>query len=222
MGFDRERMYQGAFLPHCEAGGRPQMITIRLHDSLPTDVLRRLQAEADEQRRRQLTEQYLDRGLGSCALRHPKAGKIIKEALEFYDGDAYTLGDWVVMPNHIHFVYTQPNRPVGKICKDFKSYTGLMINRLVGRSGKLWQRDYHDRYARDAGHLSNMRFYTLLNPVKAKLADDPFDWEFSSVHEYEPAFKDDIRRWYRHWRKRFWEAPVFNNRDRRTDAPTPR
>ncbi len=209
MGFDRDRMYKGAFLPHCEAGGRPQMITIRLHDSLPEKILAKLKQEADDERRRVLAQRYLDDGLGSCVLRRPKAAKIVEEALEFYDGDAYSLGDWVVMPNHIHFVYTRPERPVGKICKDFKSYTGLMINRLIGKSGQMWQRDYFDRYARDAGHLSNMRFYTLLNPVKAGLVDDPFDWEFSSIHDYPPEFKDDIRRWYRHWRKRFWEVPVF-------------
>lgn len=145
-------------------------------------------------------------------LRRPKAAQIVREALEFYNGDAYSLGDWVVMPNHIHVVYTRPTRPVGKICKDFKSYTGLVINRWIGESGPLWQRDFHDRYARDPGHLSNMGFYVLLNPVKAGLVEDPFDWEFSSIHDYEEGYKEDLRRWYRQWRERFWTAPVFVER----------
>ena len=208
MTFDRDRMYQGAFLPHYEAAGRPQMVTIRLHDSLPREVIHQLKKEADDERRRQLTQRYLDRGLGSCVLRRPKAAHIVREALEFYDGDAYSLGDWVVMPNHIHFVYRRPKRPVGRICKDFKSYTGLMINRLLGEGGPLWQRDFHDRYARDPGHFSNMGFYVLLNPVKAGLVDDPFEWEFSSIHAYDEGDKADLRRWYRQWRGRFWTAPA--------------
>lgn len=206
MNFNRDLIYQGRYLPHCEAGGRPQLITLRLHDSIPRENLRQLFKEADDEHRRCLTERFLDRGLGECLLQRPQAAKVIQEALQFYDGQAYSLQDWVVMPNHIHFLYTNPTQPVGQICKNFKSFTGLTINRLFGRTGALWQRDYHDRYARDPGHLSNMGFYVLLNPVKAGLVNDPFDWEFSSIHSYREEFKKDLRRWYRQWRDQFWFA----------------
>ncbi len=203
-----DRLYQGGYLPHCEGGGRPQLITTRLADSLPKSAYRRILAKAeDEAERRALAQRYLDGGRGACVLRHAEAASIIREALQFYDGDRYTLVDWVVMPNHIHFVYDNPTVPVGKICEDLKGYTASAINKVLGRSGKLWQRDYFDRYARDEGHLSNMCFYTVLNPVHAGLVDDPLDWPYSSVHDYPPKFKDDLRRWYRAWRRRFWNAP---------------
>ena len=206
---DPDRMYQGAFVPHCEGGGRPQMITTRLDDSIPREVYDRLIEEADDEiERRALAQRYLDRGRGECVLRLPEVAQVVREALHFYDDKRYSLIDWVVMPNHIHLVYEKPKMPVGKISGDFKSYTATMINRRLGRSGALWQRDFFDRYARDAGHLSNMSFYVLLNPVKAGLVDDPFDWPYSSIHEYREEFKEDLRRWYRQWKDRFWHASL--------------
>lgn len=208
MHFDPDRMYRGSFLPHCEGRGRPQMITIRLGDSLPRAVYKQLKTQAaSEAERHSLVHRYLDQGRGSCLLRRRDVAKIVQDTLAFYDGNYYSLGDWVIMPNHIHFVYREPRQPIGKILQDLKSYTAVTINRLLDRGGEpFWQRDYFDRNARNDRQLSNMGFYTLLNPVQAGLVSDPFDWEFSSIHGYPPKFKEDLRRWYRQWRHQFWNS----------------
>ena len=57
----------------------------------------------------------------------------------------------------------------------------MEINRLVGREGPLWTRDYHDRLIRDEDHFWNARSYIRQNPVKAKLCAKPEDWQFSSA-----------------------------------------
>ena len=202
-----DRMYRGAFLPHCEGAGRPQMITTRLGDSLPKRVYRKIIAEAeDEKECRALAQRYLDEGRGKCHLKDREAAEVIAEGVRFYDAKRYDLVDWVVMPNHIHLVYQNPTDEVGDIARDLKSYTSSAINDRLERSGKLWQRDYFDRYARSPQHFSNMIFYTLLNPVRAGLVDDPFDWPFSSIHGYCAEFREDLRRWYRAWKERFWRA----------------
>ena len=204
---DRNRLYRGHYLPHCEAGGRPQIITFRLADSLPRSVyaeIRRNISSQDE--RRALAQRYLDGGRGRCYLRRSDVAEVVVGALKFYAPDRYQLVDWIIMPNHVHVVYEQPRASVGKIVEDWKGYTGSKINKILGREGAFWKIDYFDRYARDERHFSNMRFYTILNPVQAGLVSDPFDWPFSSVHDYHPDFKNDLRRWYRAWKRRYWNS----------------
>ncbi len=200
-------MYQGAFLPHTEANGRPMMITFHLGDAIPQEAYNRLAAEASTPEQAQaLAEKYLDKGRGKCWLERDDIGILVADAVRFYHKKSYHLIDWVIMPNHVHLVYDQPKLPMGKIVRRLKSYTARQANKILGRTGEsFWQRDFFDRYARDPLHLYNMSCYTALNPVKAGLVDDPFDWKASSIHDYHPDFKEDLRRWYKRYRQRFWE-----------------
>jgi putative transposase len=203
-----DSMYRGAFLPHTDAMGRPQMITIRLADTIPKKIYRReIQKASNARERRAFAERYLDMGLGKCWLKVPENAQTVIETITFYDRKDYRLIDWVIMPNHIHVVYESPKLPIGKIAGRWKSYSAMVINKRIGCTGEsFWQRDFFDRYARDPIHLYNMSCYAILNPVKAGLVDDPFDWEYSSIHDYHPDFKDDLRRWYREYRSTFWNA----------------
>ncbi len=202
-----DQIYSGAFLPHTEAMGRPQMITFHLGDSIPREIYHQLTDEVSTPaERRRICERYLDRGRGRCWLNNKKIAGVVSQTLKFYDDSRYHLVDWVVMPNHVHVVYDRPAHPMGSIVKDWKSYSGQQCNRRLGRRGQFWRRDYFDRYARCPRHLFNMSCYVLLNPVKAGLVDDPFQWPFSSIHDYHPDFKEDLRRWYRDWKERFWIA----------------
>ena len=201
----REGMYSGAYLPHTEAEGRPQMITTRLRDSLPRSVFaERLDLASSSEERDLLRQRFLDMGRGRCVLENTEIGEMVAEAIQFYDGDKYQLVEWVVMPNHVHFVYRKPRASMGSIVGAIKSYTSHRINRILGESGPNWQIDFHDRYARDRDHFFNMSCYTLLNPVHAGLVDDPADWPFSSIHTYGPEHKDELRQWYRTWQSDFW------------------
>jgi hypothetical protein len=46
--------------------------------------------------------EYLDRGYGECFLRNPELAEIVAKALQHFDGIRYWLGDFIVMPNHVH------------------------------------------------------------------------------------------------------------------------
>ncbi len=201
--------YNRGYLPHFDTDQYPQMITYRLADSLPHDVLERLIAETEkgDVERHAKFEQMLDNGHGSCVLNRPEFAQIVVENLEFHDGSKYRLQDWVVMPNHAHVGYDRPTAPMGKIVKGWKSYTSSKIKAELGTTGDgepLWQAGYHDRYARDERHFFNMQCYMFLNPVKAGLVDNPFDWPYSSIHRHE-RFRDSIERWWKKWKDRFWE-----------------
>lgn len=201
--------YNRGYLPHFDTDQYPQMITYRLADALPAGVGEKILAETedDDYERRARIEELLDNGHGSCVLAQPKCAEIMIENWKFHDGKRYRLLDWVVMPNHAHVGYDKPTVGMRKIVHGWKSYTSNEIKKHLGTFGdgkRLWQVEAHDRYARDDQHLFNMQCYMFLNPVRAGLVDDPFDWPYSSIHEHE-RFRDSIMRWWNQWKDRFWE-----------------
>jgi REP element-mobilizing transposase RayT len=79
------------------------------------------------------------------------------------------------MPNHVHAAFVQnPAWPLEKILSSWKTCTARRINRLLGRTGSFWQRDYFDRLVRDERHLANCIRYVRRNPAKAGLKNDEF------------------------------------------------
>jgi len=173
------------YLPHLDQPGLIQSITYRLADAMP--ATRRAEWEAilqliDDSTRRTQLERYLDAGHGSCLLRDERVAQIVEENLLHFDAERYRLIDWVVMPNHVH-VLIEPYAGVtlSEIVHSWKSYTAKAINKLLGRTGELWQPEYFDRYIRDDAHLSAARQYIQENPVRAGLVQRAEQWKHSSA-----------------------------------------
>jgi len=186
--------YYRGYLPHYDSKQTIQSITFRLADSLPQEKLRQLECELDqlpesarETERRKKIEQWLDAGMGCCALRHSGLAEVMEGTLLKFDGERYHLIAWCIMPNHVH-VLIESMAPLSKIVQSWKSYTGrwaLGKNAELGLGvpGKhLWMREYWDRYIRDGKHFSQVVRYIHENPVKAGLCLDPQDWRWSSAH----------------------------------------
>ena len=171
------------YLPHFDHPSLLQFITFHLADSLPQEVIQQLtQAIEDKANRRRSIEDYLDAGHGACPLQEPDNARIVEEALLHFDGERYRLLAWVVMPNHVHvLVETMPSYSLSTIVHSWKSYTAKAIGKRLGRSGRLWQPDYFDRYIRDEKHFQAVVRYIHSNPVKAGLVDTVEAWEFSSA-----------------------------------------
>src|SRR5438309_992456 len=54
------------------------------------------------------------------------------------------------------------------------------FNERHGRTGHLLQGRYTSRFVQSEAHLSECFGYIALNPVKARLCEDPADWAWSS------------------------------------------
>lgn len=187
------------YLPHRDRLGLLQSITFRLADSLPQSKLAALEAEIkslapkhkDTERRKRI-EQWLDSGLGCCALAHPKVAACVENALLHFDHERYRLLAWCIMPSHVH-VLIEPLTPLSTIIQSWKSYTGrwaLEKNaelelRVPGNT--FWMRDYWDRFIRNEKHLQNVIEYIHQNPVTAKLCPRPEQWQWSSYHRTPPG-----------------------------------
>jgi REP element-mobilizing transposase RayT len=178
------------YIPHFDAGASfTQFVTFRLADSVPHGVVERWQVELlarpeaeREAELHRLIEAILDEGRGECHLRDPRIGSLVEGALLFFDGARYRLHAWVVMPNHVHALFTPDEGwSLSEVVASWKSYTAKAANKLLGRSGRFWQEDYFDRYVRNEHHYARVVEYVECNPVKAGLCTEAGDWPFGSA-----------------------------------------
>lgn len=103
-----------------------------------------------------------------------------------FDGVTYKLFAWVIMPNHAHLLLVPLNgAKVSAIMQRLKSYTSHEANRILGRRGHFWNKEYFDRYIRDGNHFAKALRYIEMNPVKAGLCEAPEEWRFGSARRRE-------------------------------------
>ncbi len=120
-----------------------------------------------------------------------RAGKVVRDA--WFDlprrFPSVGLGEFVVMPNHVHAVVglAQPIHPaakgapssapttgkagfahprLGDVIRVFKSLSAIEVNRVLGHSGEaLWQRSYHEHIIRHGKDYDQIRKYIADNPI---------------------------------------------------------
>jgi REP element-mobilizing transposase RayT len=187
-------------LPHWYQPGVTYFITFRTEDSVPGELLdlwysRRIEwlrrngiAPEDPTWRSQLEAlpemlqndfhntfsrefmEYLDRGLGECVLRRAELAKVVFDALLHFDNKRYEMGDFVVMPNHVHLlVCLLGQTDLEEQCYSWKKFTAGKINKLLGRKGRFWQEESFDHLVRSPIHFERFRRYIRSNPDEAGL-----------------------------------------------------
>jgi putative transposase len=130
-------------------------------------------------------------------LKDRKVAKLVVDALHFRDQKEFDLYAFCVMSNHIHIVFElmesttikRSSKPVTKILKSFKSYTGLRANKILGRQGPFWNSESYDHVVRNNQSLERIIKYTLNNPVKANLVSRWQEWPYSYV---KPLFRAEF------------------------------
>jgi REP element-mobilizing transposase RayT len=189
------------YLPHWEKESAIYFVTFRLADSLPHEFIERLrqahrvlkrtnQIDIASERKRdtnlrgllQTAERLLDKGTGSCHLRDSRIAKIVAAAIQQFDLQRYRLFAWCVMPNHVHALFSplSPHR-LESILHTWKSYSSHQANRFLGRSGRLWQREYFDHLVRNEASFMKCVHYIEQNPHKAGLEKWPWVSCFGSA-----------------------------------------
>jgi REP element-mobilizing transposase RayT len=197
---EHKQWFSRGYLPHFDLPDLLQSITFRLADSLPQTVLDEMacelaaypEAKRQTERERRIAV-YLDAGHGACWLKDPRLAALVENALLHFDGQRYRLLAWCVMPNHVHaLVETKEGLPLSGVVHSWKSFTANEANKILGRTGDFWQREYHDRFIRDDDHYRNAVIYIETNPVKAGLVKTAAAWRYSSAwhHEEKEAGKD--------------------------------
>lgn len=175
-------------LPHWEQNEVTYFVTFRLADSIPQSKLGQWKAEREawmaihpppwtsdieeeyHQRFSKTIEHWLDQGYGACPLREPECARIVDSALNFFEDNRSIRHASVVMPNHIHILFTPiKGHRLSDILHSWKSFTANKINPKFDTQGTLWQRTYFDRIVRSSEHFENCVRYIRRNPEKAAL-----------------------------------------------------
>lgn len=99
---------------------------------------------------------------------------------------------WVAMPNHVHLILV-PRDADGlraALAPVHRYYAGVIHARRK-RSGHFWQGRF-GAVVMDEAHLAEAFRYVLLNPVRAKLAKNPEQWQWSSARGYLKGTDDGL------------------------------
>jgi REP element-mobilizing transposase RayT len=185
-------------LPHWEKESATYFITFRLHDSLPREVLERIESEREsvvktakqldreispserkkiQQLSTKVIEQYLDNGAGDCHLRLPAIAGIVADTLRHFDDKRYRLFAWCIMPNHVHVVVRVfPGHPLAEVIHSWKSFSAKRANDLLSCSGGFWQREYYDHLIRNESEFERAVRYVAENPERAGLGNWRWVW----------------------------------------------
>lgn len=85
---------------------------------------------------------------------------------------------WVVMPDHVHWLFALEDGLLDRVMRRFKSRSARAVNAATGTRGAIWQRGYHDHAVRREEELRALARYVVANPVRAGLASRAVDYPF--------------------------------------------
>jgi len=185
--------------PHWSQAGAVVFLTFRTQDSIPKEVVDRWDrdkqqwlrlrgmdtrthwstivptlSEKDQAEFRKTfnrcREMFLDTCHGRCLLKRPELSRIVADSLLYFDGQRYRMGDFVVMPNHVHLLvaFSSPEQMTEQ-CGSWLHYTAFRINQGINEKGKFWQQEPFDHLVRSPEQYGYLRQYIAENPKKAHL-----------------------------------------------------
>ena len=103
----------------------------------------------------------------------------IKAPREARLSHSWQVGLFVIMPDHVHFFCRAVNE--GRTLSTFVgAFKGVSTREAwqLGRSGRLWQRGFHDHLLRSPESYARKCEYVRMNPVRAGLCEGPEDWPY--------------------------------------------
>src|SRR5271156_6198561 len=116
--------------------------------------------------------------------RLPEAARhLVVEACLHIDGTKCTVHGFVVMPDHVHLVFTplaDDDGPISlpEIFQKVKSESAHRINRLLERKGRVWQDESFDHVLRRDEGIDAKLEYMRLNPVRAALVKQAEEYKW--------------------------------------------
>ena len=188
-------------LPHWQQTGATYFVTYRLADSIPKELTDRWRSDRASWLKKNPEpwspeteaeyhgtfsaeiDRMMDACHGSCLLREKEFQEVMEESFLHFQGTRYFIHSRVVMPNHVHVLFTlSEGIKLESVVSTWKRHTARMINTALSAEGALWQKDYFDRIIRDWKHFSNVARYIRRNTEKASLRDGEYTlWEDESV-----------------------------------------
>lgn len=112
----------------------------------------------------------LDKCHGACLLRRAEVRDLLGGALRHFDAVRWWVGDFVVMPNHVHGLFKPAQgHELEDVLASVKGFVSTRLSQQGVKTGRFWQQENYDRIVRDTKELQAYRDYIARNPAKAGL-----------------------------------------------------
>ena len=85
---------------------------------------------------------------------------------------------WVLMPDHLHWLFALGSRDLSTCMRRFKSRSAHAINLSMARQGAVWQAGFFDHRLRGDEDLHMQAAYILANPLRAGLVERISDYPY--------------------------------------------
>ena len=121
-----------------------------------------------------------------------EARTLIFEHCLFENARKVHMHAFVVMPDHVHMLFTPLEDEGGnsyslaKIMNGIKGASSHSVNKLLGRKGALWEPESFDRIPRSCGDFEFRLSYIVENPIAAGLAKGPDDYRWAWRESAQP------------------------------------
>ncbi len=110
------------------------------------------------------------------------ADLLIDTLLHYRREQRFLLYEFVVMPNHIHILFTPCGITLERSMQLVKGGFSYCARKELGIHSEIWERGYVDHRIRDASDYAVHTAYIRQNPVEARLAARAEDYPYSSAN----------------------------------------
>lgn len=108
-------------------------------------------------------------------------GRYLKRVAMIADQEKVLIHGYCLMENHVHFLLTPTSRRgLARFFSRLHTWWAMYFNKKRNRTGHLFQGRYFSSPLSECHYWTALR-YVELNPVRAKLVNDPENWPWSSV-----------------------------------------
>lgn len=121
-----------------------------------------------------------------------EARTLIFDHCLFENGRKVHMHAFVVMPTHVHMLFTPMESGKGEpyslaeIMQGIKGASSHRVNKSLGRNGALWEAESFDRISRSDADFEYRTIYIVQNPIAAGLAKGPDDYRWAWRESAQP------------------------------------
>jgi putative transposase len=101
---------------------------------------------------------------------------VVQEMRRLHDSGVVHSIAWVVMPDHLHWLFELKSGSLPALMQALKGRTSFAVNKAHGAKKMTWQKGYHDHGVRSDEDLVEMARYVINNPIRAGLVMRPGDY----------------------------------------------
>jgi REP element-mobilizing transposase RayT len=123
-------------------------------------------------------------------LRHPRIADAAQQTLHTIDGALCALDAYVILPTHVHMLFSQQVGLIDgptpeQVSAVFRMTVEQRANQYLGRTGAFWHKDDFHRYLRSIEDIRAALSFIRQAPVRSGLVEKPEEWEWLYVREGE-------------------------------------